>query len=72
PTSVPEAWAIKVNPDNGEVNVRPTADAEPGTRVDIPIKVTYPDGSTKATPVKIATTPTEAYTVKSVGGERST
>ncbi|WP_181895764.1 YPDG domain-containing protein [Staphylococcus felis] len=43
-TSVPEGWTVTVDPDNGKVTVTPPADAEPGTRVDIPIKVTYPDG----------------------------
>ncbi|REI29316.1 hypothetical protein DOS79_04580, partial [Staphylococcus felis] len=52
PTSVPEDWTVTVNPDNGEVTVTPPADAEPGTSVDIPIKVTYPEGSTEETPVK--------------------
>ncbi|WMZ82644.1 Rib/alpha-like domain-containing protein [Staphylococcus pseudintermedius] len=29
------------------------ADATPGTSVDIPVKVTYPDGSSEETPVKV-------------------
>ncbi|REH95343.1 hypothetical protein DOS67_07400, partial [Staphylococcus felis] len=53
PTSVPEDWTVTVEPDNGEVTVTPPADAEPGTSVDIPVKVTYPDESTEETPVKV-------------------
>ncbi|WP_194295104.1 YPDG domain-containing protein [Staphylococcus felis] len=40
PTSVPEDWTVTVDPDNGQVTVTPPAHAEPGTSVDIPVKVT--------------------------------
>ncbi|WP_390580036.1 YPDG domain-containing protein, partial [Staphylococcus pseudintermedius] len=40
-------------PDDGTVTVTPPADATPGTSVDIPVKVTYPDGSSEETPVKV-------------------
>ncbi|REH94701.1 hypothetical protein DOS67_08665 [Staphylococcus felis] len=52
PTSVPEGWEIEFNADNGEVTVTPPADAEPGTSVDIPVKVTYPVVYTQATAQK--------------------
>ncbi|REI12829.1 cell surface protein, partial [Staphylococcus felis] len=57
---IPEGWTVTVDPDNGEVTVTPPAGAEPGTSVDIPIKVTYPDGSTEETPVKVTVTPNQA------------
>ncbi|REH79127.1 hypothetical protein DOS57_03710 [Staphylococcus felis] len=52
PTGMPGDWTVTVDPDKGTVTVTPPADAEPGTRVDIPVKVTYQDGSTEETPVK--------------------
>ncbi|WP_409327404.1 YPDG domain-containing protein [Staphylococcus pseudintermedius] len=46
---IPEGWTAEVDPDNGTVTVTPPADATPGTSVDIPVKVTYPDGSSENT-----------------------
>ncbi|REI31554.1 hypothetical protein DOS79_00095 [Staphylococcus felis] len=60
PTSVPEDWTVTVDPDNGTMTVTRPADAAPGTRVDIPVKVTYPDGSTEETPGKVRVTPNQA------------
>ncbi|REI28282.1 hypothetical protein DOS79_06495, partial [Staphylococcus felis] len=44
PASMPADWTVTVEQDKGEVTVTPPANAEPGTSVDIPVKVTYPDG----------------------------
>ena len=41
--SVPSGYTVTVDP-NGNVTVTPPSDATPGTSVDIPVKVTYPDG----------------------------
>ncbi|REH87875.1 hypothetical protein DOS63_00545, partial [Staphylococcus felis] len=60
PTRIPEDGTVTVDPDNGEVTVTPPADAEPGTSVEIPVKVTYPDGTTEAATVKVQVTQKEA------------
>ncbi|MDF0193342.1 YPDG domain-containing protein, partial [Staphylococcus pseudintermedius] len=56
----PEGWTAEVDPNNGTVTVTPPADATPGTSVDIPVKVTYPDGSSEETPAKVTVVPNDA------------
>ncbi|MCD8895746.1 YPDG domain-containing protein, partial [Mammaliicoccus sciuri] len=53
--SVPEGWTATVDPNTGVVTVTPPADATPGDKADIPVKVKYPDGSSDDTsvPVKV-------------------
>ncbi|MDO5512737.1 Rib/alpha-like domain-containing protein, partial [Corynebacterium sp.] len=42
----PAGWEVTVDPTDGTVTVTPPADATPGTVIQVPIVVTYPDGST--------------------------
>ncbi|WP_323707600.1 YPDG domain-containing protein [Mammaliicoccus sciuri] len=58
--SLPEGWTATVDPNTGAVTVTPPADAEPGTTVDIPVTVKYPDGSTDDTSVSVTVKPNEA------------
>ncbi|REH78635.1 hypothetical protein DOS57_04400 [Staphylococcus felis] len=46
--------------DRGTGTITPPEGEEPGRSVDIPMKVTYPDGSTEETPVKVTVTPNQA------------
>ncbi|REI06279.1 hypothetical protein DOS65_00265 [Staphylococcus felis] len=60
PAGIPEDFTVTVYPYNGTVTVTPPSYAEPGTSVDIPVKVSYPGGSTEETPVKVTVTPNKA------------
>ncbi|REI10348.1 YPDG domain-containing protein, partial [Staphylococcus felis] len=51
---------VTIATSNGTGTVTTPANAKPGTSVDIPLKVTYPDGSKEETPVKITVTPNQA------------
>ena len=50
---VPSGWTVEVDPNTGDLTIVPPKDVTPGTEVDIPVTVTYPDGSTKELPVKV-------------------
>ncbi|PNZ08595.1 hypothetical protein CD118_11580, partial [Staphylococcus coagulans] len=50
---IPKDWEITVDPNTGTVTVTPPKDATPGTPVEVPVKVTYPDGSSEETPVRV-------------------
>ncbi|MEB6121161.1 YPDG domain-containing protein, partial [Mammaliicoccus sciuri] len=52
---IPEGWTASVDPNTGVVTVTPPADATPGDKADIPVKVKYPDGSSDdaSVPVKV-------------------
>ena len=42
---VPAGWTVSID-DNGQITATAPADAEPGSQVEIPVTVTYEDGST--------------------------
>ncbi|REH93545.1 hypothetical protein DOS70_10565, partial [Staphylococcus felis] len=57
---VPSGWTVPVNPNNGTVTATPTADAQPGTSVAIPVRVKYTDGSVDHTTPKVRVVPNDA------------
>ncbi|MEB5566898.1 Rib/alpha-like domain-containing protein, partial [Mammaliicoccus sciuri] len=50
---VPSGWTVTVDPNTGDITVVPPKDVTPGTMVDIPVTVTYPDGSSEVTSAKV-------------------
>ncbi|UNQ67875.1 YPDG domain-containing protein [Staphylococcus hominis] len=46
-SKVPSDWEVTVDHNTGELTVKPSEDAVPGTSIVIPVTVTYPDGSTE-------------------------
>ncbi|WP_239748147.1 YPDG domain-containing protein, partial [Mammaliicoccus sp. Q-M61] len=57
---VPAGWTATINPDNGNVTATPPADAASGTTADIPVEVTYPDGTKDTATAKVTVVPNEA------------
>ena len=43
--TIPDGWTATID-DNGQITATAPADAEPGSQVEIPVTVTYEDGST--------------------------
>ncbi|REI33074.1 YPDG domain-containing protein, partial [Staphylococcus felis] len=56
----PSGWSVPVHENNRTVTATPPANAEPGTSVDIPVKVTYPDGSGDNTTTNVRVVPNDA------------
>ncbi|MEB5791428.1 YPDG domain-containing protein, partial [Mammaliicoccus sciuri] len=50
---VPSGWTVTVDPNTGDITVIPPNDVTPGTKVDIPVTVTYPDGSKQTVTVGV-------------------
>ncbi|HDG5952171.1 TPA: YPDG domain-containing protein, partial [Staphylococcus aureus] len=46
-SKVPSGWEVTVDHNTGELTVKPSENAVPGTSIVIPVTVTYPDGSTE-------------------------
>ncbi|KTT85672.1 hypothetical protein NS1R_05625, partial [Mammaliicoccus sciuri] len=46
---IPDGWTAEVDPNNGTVTLTASDSETDGTRVDIPVTVTYPDGSSEET-----------------------
>ncbi|WP_210386180.1 Rib/alpha-like domain-containing protein, partial [Corynebacterium sp. HMSC29G08] len=40
-----DGWKVEVGSDGSTIVVTPPADAAPGAKLDVPVKVTYPDNS---------------------------
>ncbi|MCU5747137.1 YPDG domain-containing protein, partial [Staphylococcus sp. SQ8-PEA] len=57
PKDVPPGWTVDVDPNTGKVTVTPPADATPDTKVNIPVVVHYPDGSTDTPTVTVTVVP---------------
>lgn len=50
---VPIGWTVTVNPNTGDITVVPPKNVTPGTKVDIPVTVTYPDSSKQTVTVGV-------------------
>ncbi|WP_182461801.1 YPDG domain-containing protein [Mammaliicoccus sciuri] len=50
---VPIGWTVTVDPNTGDITVVPPKNVTPGTKVDIPVTVTYPDGSKQTVTVGV-------------------
>src|SRR5699024_9410270 len=44
-TDFPQGWVVEIDPATGTVTVTAPEDANPGDTIDIPVTITYPDGS---------------------------
>lgn len=49
----PEGWEGSVDPDTGKLRVTPPADANPGTKVKLPVEVTDADGNTSTVEMEV-------------------
>ena len=72
PKDIPEGWTVTVDPKTGDVTITPGKDVKPGTTVNIPVKVTYPDGTTETTSIKVSVTPTDADNHNPAFGDATT
>ncbi|MCI5825380.1 MAG: YPDG domain-containing protein [Arcanobacterium sp.] len=61
--TIPDGYAVAVDPSTGEVSVTFPANAKPGDTIDVPVVVTYEDGSkaTGTAPFKVANPLTNKY-----------
>lgn len=50
---VPIGWTVTVDPNTGDITVVPPKNVTAGTKVDIPVTVTYPDGSKQTVTVGV-------------------
>ncbi|MCE5039450.1 Rib/alpha-like domain-containing protein [Staphylococcus auricularis] len=49
----PQGWNANIDQNNGTITVTPPSNTKPGTKQDIPVKVTYPDGTVDNTNAQI-------------------
>lgn len=56
----PAGWTYSIDPATGAVNVQAPPGAQPGDRIDVPVTVTYPDGTTDNAMASIVVIPNDA------------
>lgn len=62
-----DGWDVSYDPATGELTAKPNSDVPVGTVLKVPMKVTFPDGSTKIVEYAFTATDTPAPTVKQNG-----
>ena len=59
-----DGWDVSYDPATGELTAKPNSDVPVGTVLKVPMKVTFPDGSTKIVEYAFTATDTPAPAVK--------
>ena len=59
-----DGWDVSYDPATGELTAKPNSDVPVGTALKVPMKVTFPDGSTKIVEYAFTATDTPAPAVK--------
>ncbi len=67
---VPEGWTVTVDPKTGKVTIIPAKDATPGTKINIPVTITYPSGKTETRVIPAEVGKTAEGTIPYVPGQR--
>ena len=67
---IPDGWTITVDPKTGDITITAPKDATPGTKIEVPVEVTFPDGKTNDVKIPVEVGETAEGTIPFVPGQK--
>ena len=67
---IPDGWTITVDPKTGDITITAPKDATPGTKIEVPVEVTFPDGKTNDVKIPVEVGETSEGTIPFVPGQK--
>ena len=67
---VPDGWNITVDPKTGDITITAPKDATPGTKIEVPVEITFPSGNKETQEIPVEVGETSEGTIPFVPGQK--
>ena len=66
----PDGWNITVDPKTGDITITAPKDATPGTKIEVPVEITFPSGNKETQEIPVEVGETSEGTIPFVPGQK--